>query len=163
MAAQKGRKQNRKARRWLVGDAWVAVHDTTNGKARVDIAKRYPLFATATEAEIFQALNRLDYLSARKVEDKLREIRGLQPEKPAKVKVTEADVEADEDEDEDEGDEGEDDEDEGDEPEASATPTVEDILNVEDTPAPTKPAPAPRGRRVAGPGVAGAAAAALGK
>lgn len=56
------------AKKWTVAEAYKAL---TSGdkEARLDIGRRYPLFSTATEAEILSAITTV---TVRKVEAKLR-------------------------------------------------------------------------------------------
>lgn len=57
------------ARTWTVADAWKALHMDGDHEARTDIAKRFPLFATAGTSELISSLS---MVSARKVESTLR-------------------------------------------------------------------------------------------
>ena len=68
------------ARNWNVADAYEALR-SGDKEARMDIGRRFPLFATATEDEIIAAIP--DYISVRKVEAALK----------ADVGVSEDDVE----------------------------------------------------------------------
>lgn len=105
------------ARNWNVADAYEALR-SGDKEARMDIGRRFPLFATATEDEIIAAIP--DYISARKVEAALKadagvseddveeveaeEVEEVKPAKKAKAKKA---VVEDEDEDEDDEDEEE--------------------------------------------------------
>lgn len=102
------------ARNWNVADAYEALR-SGDKEARMDIGRRFPLFATATEDEIIAAIP--DYISVRKVEAALKadagvseddveeveaeEVEEAKPAKKAKAKkVVESEEEDDEEEDE---------------------------------------------------------------
>lgn len=100
------------ARNWNVADAYEALR-SGDKEARMDIGRRFPLFATATEDEIIAAIP--DYISVRKVEAALKadagvseddveeveteEVEEVKPAKKAKAKkVAEPEEEDDEEE-----------------------------------------------------------------
>ena len=56
------------AQRWTVAEAVKAIA-SGDAAARVDITKRFPLFATATDREILESM---DYLTVRVVEKRYR-------------------------------------------------------------------------------------------
>ena len=66
--------RNVTAKRWLVGDAVRALTSSGAITDRKDITRRFPLFATAvvsnglSDPQILSALDRLDYLTVRKIE-----------------------------------------------------------------------------------------------
>lgn len=62
------------ARNWNVADAYEALR-SGDKEARMDIGRRFPLFATATEDEIIAAIP--DYISVRKVEAALKADAGV--------------------------------------------------------------------------------------
>ena len=76
------------ARKWLPGEARSILHKSAGApqiKGRLDITKRFPLFATATDDEIFEAIDRMGYITVRKVEKMLKIMRGIsQPKVRAK-------------------------------------------------------------------------------
>ena len=98
------------AKNWTVAEAYEALRNGDK-EARIDIGRRFPLFATATEDEIISALP--SYLTARKLEallkedagvseDDVEEVEEVEEAKPAKKAKAKKVVEDDEDEEEDE-------------------------------------------------------------
>lgn len=103
------RKARKHSPKWLLGAAMVVLHDPEQKEARQQIARKYPLVATASIEEIWNGLAQLDFVTCRKLEKVLR---GDLPE-PAddeedEAEETSAVAEIDDDED-DEGDDDEED------------------------------------------------------
>lgn len=104
------------AKNWTVAEAYEALRNGDK-EARMDVGRRFPLFATATEDEIIAAIP--DYISVRKVEAVLKadvdeseaeveaeEVEEAKPAKKAKAKkVAEPEEEDDDFDDEDEEEE----------------------------------------------------------
>ena len=57
-----------RARKWTVSEAVAALRDG-NKEARIDIARRFPLFATATDEEI---LDEITLMTARQIEIRMK-------------------------------------------------------------------------------------------
>lgn len=74
------------ARNWNVADAYEALR-SGDKEARMDIGRRFPLFATATEDEIIAAIP--DYISVRKVEAALKADAGVSEDDVEEVKAEE--------------------------------------------------------------------------
>lgn len=75
------------ARNWNVADAYEALR-SGDKEARMDIGRRFPLFATATEDEIIAAIP--DYISVRKVEAALKADAGVSEDDVEEVEAEEA-------------------------------------------------------------------------
>ena len=75
------------ARNWNVADAYEALR-SGDKEARMDIGRRFPLFATATEDEIIAAIP--DYISVRKVEAALKADAGASEDDVEEVEAEEA-------------------------------------------------------------------------
>lgn len=75
------------ARNWNVADAYEALRNGDK-EARMDIGRRFPLFATATEDEIIAAIP--DYISVRKVEAALKADAGVSEDDVEEVEAEEA-------------------------------------------------------------------------
>ncbi len=61
----------RTARKWTAGEARAALR-SGDVEARRDLGRRFPLFATASDDEIFAALAKLPYVTPRKLESVMR-------------------------------------------------------------------------------------------
>lgn len=80
----------RTAHKWLVGEAFSALKDTSNVTARQDIAKRFPLFATAPIEDILAACDSLGGPSVRRIESVLNGKRAARIEAKAAKKASKA-------------------------------------------------------------------------
>ena len=84
--------EKERARKWTVSEAVAALRDG-NKKARIDIARRFPLFATATDEEI---LDEITLMTARQIEIRMKGDEEKIVPKNKKNKVVKKEVEEDE-------------------------------------------------------------------
>ena len=87
------------AKNWTVAEAYEALRNGDK-EARIDIGRRFPLFATATEDEIISALP--SYLTVRKVEAALKADAGVSEDDVEEVEAEEVEPEEEDDEEEEE-------------------------------------------------------------